>query len=52
MRRIVLQTSLVFLTLLFFGACSTKRKGCGLTSDAKKIEAQTALENNTIISAE
>ena len=52
MKNIVFKASILCLTLVFFASCSTKRKGCGLTSDAKKIEAATTMENQTIVAAE
>lgn len=52
MKKIALKASIVCLTLLFFSSCSSQRKGCGLTSDAKKIEAQTTIEQETIVTAE
>ncbi len=52
MKKIALKASIICLTLLFFSSCSAKRKGCGLTSDAKKIEAATTLEYETIVTAE
>lgn len=52
MKKIALKISVVCFTLLFFGSCKSTRKGCGLTSDAHKIEATTAIEYETIGTAE
>ena len=38
MKKFVLKISAILIILLAFTACKTKRGGCGLTSDAEKIE--------------
>lgn len=41
MKKITLNTLLIALTLILFTSCKTTKKGCGLTSDAQKMEQIT-----------
>ncbi|NLP56949.1 hypothetical protein [Lutibacter sp. B1] len=45
MKKITLLLSIVIFTLISFSACKSSKKGCGLTSDAQKIEQNTSQEN-------
>lgn len=49
MKKIALRISLLCLTAVFIISCGSTKKGCGLTSDAKKIEAPTSIEYETIV---
>ena len=41
MRKLILSVLLITITLLSFTSCGSARKGCGLTSDAQKMEQTT-----------
>ena len=46
MKKLILNILIITITLLAFTSCRSTRKGCGLTSDAQKIE-QTTLTKTT-----
>lgn len=46
MKKLILSILIITITLLSFTSCGSARKGCGLTSDAQKIE-QTTSTNTT-----
>lgn len=48
MKRKIIQITGILLTLFFLQACKAKKGGCGLTSDAVKIEQIN--QQNTIAS--
>jgi uncharacterized lipoprotein YajG len=50
MKKLTLKSLLIALTLIIFTSCVSTKKGCGLTSDAAKIEQSTV--NNTSVLAE
>ncbi len=50
MKKIALYTFGIAFLVLLFSACNASKKGCGLTSDAHKIEQPTS--NKTIFKAE
>lgn len=50
MRKIALYTLGIAFTAVFFSSCNASKKGCGLTSDANKME-QT-ISNKAIVKAE
>jgi len=41
MKKITLNTLLLAFALIAFTSCRSSKKGCGLTSDAQKIEQST-----------
>ena len=45
-----LNTLLLTLVLILFASCGSSKKGCGLTSDAQKMEQPTATK--TVVLAE
>jgi uncharacterized protein YcfL len=47
MKRIIVQFIGIALLLLVFSACGSSKKGCGLTSDAVKIEQSTSIQTVT-----
>lgn len=46
MKKLTLNTLLLAITLILFTSCGSSKKGCGLTSDAQKIQ-QTTTANTT-----
>jgi len=44
MKKLTLNTLLIAVTLILFTSCVSTKKGCGLTSDAQKIEQSTTTE--------
>jgi len=42
MKKIVLFSIAIMFLLLLFSSCKSSKKGCGLTSDANKIEQSTS----------
>lgn len=44
MRKLALNILLITLFLISFTSCKSSKKGCGLTSDAQKIEQTTSSE--------
>ncbi len=42
MKKFTLNILLLALALIVFASCGSSKKGCGLTSDANKIEQSTA----------
>ncbi len=48
MKKLTLNTLLLAFALILFTSCVSSKKGCGLTSDAQKIE-QTTTDNTTIL---
>lgn len=49
MKKIVLFTLGMAFTAVLFSSCNASKKGCGLTSDAHKMEQTTS--NKTIVKA-
>lgn len=50
MRKLALYTLGIAFTLMLFSSCNASKRGCGLTSDANKIEQLTS--NKTMAKAE
>ncbi len=50
MKKIVLYSLGIVFSILLFSSCKASKKGCGLTSDANKIEQTTS--NNANFKAE
>lgn len=50
MKKIAIYTLGITFSVLLFSSCNASKKGCGLTSDANKIEQLTS--NKTIVKAE
>ncbi|MHB1147810.1 MAG: hypothetical protein ACYC01_09470 [Lutibacter sp.] len=50
MKKITLYTLGIAISVLLFSACNASKKGCGLTSDANKMEQLTS--NKAIVKAE
>ncbi|MFA5298729.1 MAG: hypothetical protein WC389_11040 [Lutibacter sp.] len=50
MKKTVLKILVAIIILGALGACKSSKKGCGLTSDAQKIEQSTV--NKAIVKAE
>ena len=50
MKKTILKILLSITILVSLGACGSSKRGCGLTSDAQKIEQPTA--NKAIVIAE
>jgi hypothetical protein len=50
MKKIALYTLGIAFSVLLFSSCKSSKKGCGLTSDANKIEQLTS--NKAIVKAE
>lgn len=50
MKKIALYTLGIAFSILLFSACKASKKGCGLTSDANKIEQVNS--NKAIVKAE
>ena len=50
MKKIALYALGITFSLLLFSACNASKKGCGLTSDANKMEQSTL--NKAIVKAE
>ena len=50
MKKTVLKILVIIIIFVSLGACKSSKKGCGLTSDAQKIEQPTA--NKAIVKAE
>lgn len=48
MKKITLNTLLLAVVLIFLTSCGSSKKGCGLTSDAQKME-QTATTTATTL---
>ena len=44
MKKIILNIIGLMLIIVSFTACKSTKKGCGLTSDAQKIEQSTATQ--------
>lgn len=44
MKKLGLQILGITFTLLLFASCNATKKGCGLTSDATKIEQSITIE--------
>jgi len=50
MKKLILNTFAIAITLILFSSCASTKKGCGLTSDTLKIEQPTT--SKAIITAE
>ena len=50
MKKIALFSIGIMFLVLMFSSCKASKKGCGLTSDANKMEQSTT--NNAIVMAE
>ena len=50
MRKIALYTLGIAFTAVFFSSCNASKKGCGLSSDANKMEQITS--NKAIVKAD
>ena len=50
MKKIALYTLGIAFTAVLFSSCNASKKGCGLTSDANKIEQLSS--NKAIVKAE
>ncbi|MDD3722408.1 MAG: hypothetical protein PHW92_07965 [Lutibacter sp.] len=50
MKRIALYTLGIAFSVLLFSSCKSSQKGCGLASDANKIEQSTSIK--AIVKAE
>ena len=50
MKKTILKILVITTILVSLGACKSSQRGCGLTSDAQKIEQPTA--NKAIVIAE
>lgn len=50
MKKIVLYTLGIAFSAVMFSSCNASKKGCGLTSDANKMEQSTS--NKTIVKSE
>jgi len=51
MRKLATTIILITITLISFTSCKSTKKGCGLTSDAQKIET-LANQDNIVAKAE
>ena len=48
MKKIILNVIGLVLIIASFAACKSTKKGCGLTSDAQKIEQSTAVQQRIL----
>ncbi|MBT8316201.1 MAG: hypothetical protein HKP59_01090 [Lutibacter sp.] len=48
MKKLTLNALLITITIVLFTSCVSTKKGCGLTSDAHKIE-QSATSEATVL---
>ncbi|WP_372769047.1 hypothetical protein [Lutibacter sp.] len=50
MKKAVLKILIIIIIFVSLSACKSSKKGCGLTSDAQKMEQSTS--NKAIVNAE
>jgi len=50
MKKTVLKILVIIIFIVSLAACKSSKKGCGLTSDAQKMEQSTS--NKAIVNAE
>lgn len=52
MKKIALYTLGIAFSVLLFSSCNASKKGCGLTSDAQKMETAVNQQSNLVAQTE